>query len=391
MEAIEEEITARERIGAGQSCPSTRRSTSDSRPPPTAATLVSGESSNIQLPCCYCSQLHYPNDCDTIASIDARKQSLRRSGRCFSCLRRGHLSAQCRSASRCRNCRGRHHTSICENRTRDPSRQQPQSSTASVGSSATTTPVTSPNPMTTHSTLNPTATSFTPPTSTSFCASSNKVVLLQTAVAEISDPRDPCRVLNARIVMDCGSQKSYLTQRVKQILSLPLTSTQQLSIAAFGSSKGEPLSCGLVRLAVRTKSGVKQELDVFVVPHICDPLTTQPVDSCSKMYSHLADLDFADVSPDETLEVDMLIGSDFYWDFVTGRTVRGGSGPVAIETTLGWVLSGPAESSGQRSTVSLMSAHTLRVEGITNTELHNTLQSFWELESLGIQTPTNDL
>jgi len=29
------------------------------------------------------------------------------------------------------------------------------------------------------------------------------------------------------------------------------------------------------------------------------------------------------------------IGSDFYWEFVTGKTIRGDGGPVAIETTLG--------------------------------------------------------
>ena len=86
----------------------------------------------------------------------------------------------------------------------------------------------------------------------------------------------------------------------------------------------------------------------------------------------------------------MLIGSDFYWDFITGRTIRGRSGPVAVETTLGWVLSGPAGSSGEWSTMSLMTTHTLQVEGITNTELHATLQAFWELESLGIHTPKSD-
>ena len=220
-------------------------------------------------------------------------------------------------------------------------------------------------PTTTHATLNPSAPAFTPPSSSaSLCAGSNKVVFLQTALAEISNPRDPSRVLNARIVMDGGSQKSYLTQRVKQFLSLPVTGTQQLSIAAFGSTRREPKLCEVVRLAVRTKSGSNQELNLFVVPHICDPLTTQTVSSCSRMYSHLAHLDLADISPDETLEVDMLIGSDFYWEFVTGQTIRGQGGPVTVETTLGWVLSGPAELSRQRrSTVSLITTHSLRVEG----------------------------
>ena len=42
-------------------------------------------------------------------------------------------------------------------------------------------------------------------------------------------------------------------------------------------------------------------------------------------------------------EVDLLIGSDFYWDFVSGEMRRGDKGPVAAKTTLGWILSGPTE------------------------------------------------
>ena len=88
------------------------------------------------------------------------------------------------------------------------SQQQSRSSTAPVGSSAHSTPGTSPSAVTAltrHSTLNPSAPAFTPLTSTSLYAGSNKVVLLQTAIAEISNPHDPCRMLRARIVMDSGS------------------------------------------------------------------------------------------------------------------------------------------------------------------------------------------
>jgi hypothetical protein len=46
--AIEEEITARERVGAGQGRPPIRRN--EYKPPPTATTLVSGDSSSTQTP-----------------------------------------------------------------------------------------------------------------------------------------------------------------------------------------------------------------------------------------------------------------------------------------------------------------------------------------------------
>ena len=170
-----------------------------------------------------------------------------------------------------------------------------------------------------------------------------------------------------------------------------VNSKQYLSIAAFGSKKGRPKQCEVVRLIVRSKLGGCQELEVFVVPHICDPVTSPASVTCSRVYGSLSQLDLADVCLDETLEVDLLIGSDFYWEFVTGESIQRENGPVAINTTLGWVLSGPAGvAEPEESTVSLVNAHSLQIEGITNKELDNTLRSFWELESLGIKEVAND-
>ena len=73
------------------------------------------------------------------------------------------------------------------------------------------------------------------------------------------------------------------------------------------------------------------------------------------------------------------------------KPFEGENGPVAINTTLGWVLSGAIGVAEQEeSTVSLVNAHTLRVVGITNKELDGTLRSFWELESLAIEEVAND-
>ena len=160
-----------------------------------------------------------------------------------------------------------------------------------------------------------------------------------------------------------------------------MDSKKYLSIAAFASRKGRPRQCEVVYLAVRTKHGGSQVLEVFVVPHICDPVISEAAVSCVKMYSHLSQLDLADVTPDKTMDVDLLIGSDFYWEFMTGKTIRGSEGPVAIKTILGWVLSRPAGVPEQeKSAVNLVNAYTLRVEGITNRELDETLRSFWELD-----------
>ena len=182
-----------------------------------------------------------------------------------------------------------------------------------------------------------------------------------------------------------------MTQQVKDSLALPVDSKQYLSIAAFGSKKGRPKQCEVVCLIVRTKLGGFQELEVFVVSHICDSVTKPASVACSRVYGHLSQLDLADVCLDKTLEVDLLIGSDFYWEFVTGETIRGENRPVAINTTIGWMLSGPTGvAEPEESTVSLVNAQTLWIEGIINKELDSTLRSFWELESLGIEEVAND-
>ena len=64
-------------------------------------------------------------------------------------------------------------------------------------------------------------------------------------------------------------------------------------------------------------------------------------------YKHLQGLWFSDVCvKNEDLEIVVLIGSVYLWCFQGARTVRGERDePIAVETGLGWVLSGPMEGS----------------------------------------------
>ena len=61
-------------------------------------------------------------------------------------------------------------------------------------------------------------------------------------------------------------------------------------------------------------------------------------------YIHLQGLDLADNSCNHQGGIDVLVGSDYYWQILTGD-VSGESGPVAINSTFGWLLSGPINDS----------------------------------------------
>ena len=83
-------------------------------------------------------------------------------------------------------------------------------------------------------------------------------------------------------------------------------------------------------------------MTLFVVPMICEPLIGQPMDMCINQNPHLTSLELADwADQGSRLEVDVLIGSDCDWDLVTGAVSKSTSGPTAIHTKLGWVLSDP--------------------------------------------------
>ena len=76
----------------------------------------------------------------------------------------------------------------------------------------------------------------------------------------------------------------------------------------------------------------------------------------------------------------MLIGSDLYWNFVTGNIVKSGEsgGLVAVETKFGWILSGCVDVGGKRQSVNFVSSATSEVRiGGENDELENQVKRFW--------------
>ena len=83
-------------------------------------------------------------------------------------------------------------------------------------------------------------------------------------------------------------------------------------------------------------------------PVICSPL---PSGVNVGDYSHLEGLELAD-NFGNTESIDVLIGSDFYWDFVSGDSVKGDEGPTAVYSKFGWLFSGPMYDQSSSSVVS---------------------------------------
>ena len=104
-------------------------------------------------------------------------------------------------------------------------------------------------------------------------------------------------------------------------------------------------------------------MEVLCKAFICLSITNQPVKYAKNNFEYLKDLNLADSGTME--EIDMLIGSDFYYSLVKGKVKMGRTGePVAIKIKFGWVLNGPLNekaSQGHVTVVNKTKSHVLNL------------------------------
>ena len=73
------------------------------------------------------------------------------------------------------------------------------------------------------------------------------------------------------------------------------------------------------------------------------------------------------------------------WNFQTGNVVRGGVGElVAVETQLGWVISGALEYSQSADRERAVSVNFVGKDSTMTERLEEGIQVLWDLETLGI-------
>ena len=70
-------------------------------------------------------------------------------------------------------------------------------------------------------------------------------------------------------------------------------------------------------MAVEADEGMRVYISAYVVPVICVPISNQLIEFTQANYPHLQCLRLADnFNCDEEINIDILIGADFYWHFL---------------------------------------------------------------------------
>ena len=248
--------------------------------------------------CAFCkAHDHASANCTIFKTAPDRLIIVKRDRLCFNCLGR-HRVADCKSTNNCWICDNRHHTSICGNNEVD---EKGETQSGAV----------------LHSSL-------------------TQRVLLKTAIASV---RAEDHTTEANILLDEGAQTSFITQALAAQLNLKTDGEEIIELASFGDQGRQVKHMKSATIYLQAEEGDEIGMKVLVVLHIAAPIESH-INSIANM-THLRGLKLAHpVSADNLFEINILIGADHYWDIVGDKVIRG-NGPTAMESKLGYLISGP--------------------------------------------------
>ena len=256
-------------------------------------------------------------------SISQKTTHINANKLCNNCLAGGHTTNACKSTYRCKDCSQKHHTSIHQ--------------------ASTTAPVNH--------------------------ANSHQVpdALMATANLKLIGPGG--EEVRARALIDPGAGISLVTNRIAQLLHLPLEPTK-LRLSFAQGETGKPLKyiTSLYLSPLHNKS-IKLICRPAVTSTVTANLPFQPMPSVTEL-PHLMGLTLADTTYNQPGRIDILLGADMTPSIITTAGPRKGRNtePVAQDTLFGWALSGPVPGSIKEKTSAYHQLPILQTEPVPTSE-----------------------
>ncbi|UYV61696.1 hypothetical protein LAZ67_1005939, partial [Cordylochernes scorpioides] len=295
--------------------------------------------------CILCHQIHKLNDCHRFINLPLPKkwELVKKHKLCQNCLRANHEISKCRITSRCKNCKQNHHTLLHEYNS-EPSIPQPTTSQEMLISTNT---ICNAMPLETETNI-----------------------LLSTALIKVK-AKDGSFVL-CRALVDNGSQISLISEQCCHKLGLE-------------KRKNSYTLKGVGDIVVnRTTSQVEIEFTphhndqlfsarAFVVGRVTADLPNFQIQSAD--FPHLENLLLADPEFYVTKPIDLILGADTFVEIILGQKTDLKHHPIALNTKLGWLVSGRIHSNIKSNT---------SVINHCTTELDSSIRKFWELEDVPI-------
>ena len=244
--------------------------------------------------CVYCnSEDHKSIECTKVKAKGERRDILRSKRLCFNCTRAGHRASDCTSKGTCKNCKAKHHTSICE-KERNQEHRELLMSTVEQG------------------------------------------VIYPVVVVKVNG-------ITCRALLDTGSGSSYISTKLADLMNKKPVRVEHRKIDTMISTTTRKVEVFQVNLqslneyfSIEIEAGRVDRGELLT--------TSNPkYQEIIHKYSHLHGVEMLDKGEKNELPVHMILGASTYSRIKTPTKPRIGKpgDPIAELTKLGWVIMSP--------------------------------------------------
>lgn len=338
--------------------------------------------------CHFCNADHEIYRCSEFQnkSPSERLNIVKSSKWCTNCLSNQHSFKNCNSQSLCRLCNAKHHT-LLHLRTNNLNNysqnnnpidsHQPATDALNFSKRNESQTANESQTQATTSTGNNSNSTIVNSGFTGLVSSSTNV-LLSTAVVEILDSRGLFQKI--RVLLDCGSQTSYISMSCLKRLGLKRFNLS-FSIQGLGSMR-EITSHGATTCKIRpvSKNSPCLTIEAVILEKLCPNMPASILDN-NKDWSYLENINLADPHFNRPASIDLIIGAELFpYILQDGRIASNNDMPVAINTIFGFVIMGKLSSETRNTPQCITLFSSINNNDILS--LDSSLKRFWEIEEI---------
>jgi hypothetical protein len=379
--------------------------------------------------CIYCKKegSHYSDDCKVLSSAKTRNDLIKQEKRCAICLRFGHQKGGQDCGTKYRRCfycnQTGHHRSLCQRRDNLQSKSsiprsqrgmtsaknrnnkrggQTQTSKQRTVTHLTTVPQGSDSEQSQDEnndnddperSKEPSMVVYKAVSKAKEDAPPESLIQMWTAYVPIRNPRNN-KVESARVFIDSGSGKSFVTLEFADKINLQKEDVEYLNIQTFNSTRIKKFKSALVTCQAILINGEHMDLVMNTIDKISNPFTQPTVDEATRRLLEQQNLAHPIFKRPTEFSPDILLGADYFATILLGKTTKVNENYRLIPTTFGKILTKTKNNSLSEPTthmnvIHIMTATTVMSKPVdkviwTNPNLEGDIQNFWELENIGI-------
>ncbi|KAJ8018117.1 hypothetical protein HOLleu_44067 [Holothuria leucospilota] len=261
--------------------------------------------------CLFCGKgNHWSDECQKVTDVQKRREMIKKEGRCFKCLNKGHLYKDCKRKKPCFHCKDESHNSaLCLKRVAkqqmhlsvqtEEEEESNESETVQIDGFLTT-------------------------------SKENKGIVMATFPCEITNPVTKEKQ-QMHVFLDTGAKVTCISAEAAKRLKLKSKKQVTLETSRFNTKQIERINAGMVELELNGPKNFKIDVEAYTIPNMAPPIGLEAIHFDKGTWKKIQVFKPINNPPtsNKSTPIDIIIGMDYWYD-----VMGAGLPSTAIQTSL---------------------------------------------------------